>query len=101
MAIYSSIGINLQLRSPRDVPPAVAAFMADSQVAWGLEALQGAVCEPAWRSKPSYYLVVTDDKMIPPAAQRMMASRAGSQVTEAPGSRAIYVSNPEVIAAVP
>src|SRR6202043_304648 len=69
-----------------DVRPTLASFMADSQVPWGLEALQGAVSEPAWRSKPSYYLVATDDKMIPPAAQRMMASRAGSQVTEAPGS---------------
>jgi pimeloyl-ACP methyl ester carboxylesterase len=83
-----------------DVRPALASFMAASQVPWGLAALQGAVSEPAWRSKPSSYLVVTDDKMIPPAAQRMMASRAGSQVTEAPGSHAIYVSNPEVVAAV-
>lgn len=83
-----------------DVRSALASFMANSQVPWGLEALQGAVSEPAWRLKPSSYLVVTDDKMIPPAAQRMMASRAGSQVTEAPGSHAIYVSNPEVVAAV-
>src|SRR6202048_3635240 len=83
-----------------DVRPALAAFMGDSQVPWGLEALQGAVSEPAWRSKPSYYLVAKEDKMIPPAAQRMMASRAGSQVTEAPGSHAIYVSNPGVVAAV-
>jgi pimeloyl-ACP methyl ester carboxylesterase len=83
-----------------DVRPDLASFMADSQVPWGLEALQGAVSEPAWRFKPSSYLVVTDDKMIPPAAQRMMASRAGSRVTEAPGSHAIYVSNPEVVAAV-
>jgi pimeloyl-ACP methyl ester carboxylesterase len=82
-----------------DVRPPLASFMAD-QVPWGLEALQGVVSEPAWRSKPSSYLVVTDDRMIPPAAQRMMASRAGSQVTETPGSHAIYVSNPEVVAAV-
>jgi len=83
-----------------DVRPALASFMADSQVPWGLEALQGVVSEPAWRSKPSSYLVATDDRMIPPAAQRMMASRAGSQVTEAPGSHAIYVSNPGVVAGV-
>jgi pimeloyl-ACP methyl ester carboxylesterase len=83
-----------------DVRPALASFMADSQVPWGLEALQGVVSEPAWRSKPSSYLVAMDDRMIPPAAQRMMASRAGSQVTEAPGSHAIYVSNPEVVAGV-
>ena len=83
-----------------DVRPDLAAFMADSQVPWGLEALQGAVHKPAWRSKRSFYLVATDDKMIPPAAQRMMASRAGAHVTEAAGSHAIYVSNPEIVAAV-
>jgi pimeloyl-ACP methyl ester carboxylesterase len=83
-----------------DVRPALASFMADSQVPWGLEALQGAISEPAWRAKPSSYLVATDDKMIPPAAQRMMASRAGSQVTESAGSHAIYVSNPDAVAAV-
>jgi pimeloyl-ACP methyl ester carboxylesterase len=83
-----------------DVRPDLAAFMGDSQVPWGLEALQGAVSEPAWRSKPSHYLIVTDDKMIPPPAQRMMASRAGSQVSETSGSHAVYVSNPQVVAAV-
>ncbi|MGA2832651.1 MAG: alpha/beta hydrolase [Terracidiphilus sp.] len=83
-----------------DVRPELAAFMADSQVSWGVEALQGAVSEPAWRTKPSHYLVAKDDGMIPPPAQRMMASRAGAHVTEAPGSHAIYVSNPEVVAAV-
>jgi pimeloyl-ACP methyl ester carboxylesterase len=83
-----------------DVRPDLAAFMGDSQVPWGLEALQGAVSEPAWRSKPSYYLVAKDDGMIPPPAQRMMANRAGSHVIEAPGSHAIYVSHPEVVASV-
>lgn len=83
-----------------DVRPSLAAFMGDSQVPWGLDALQGAVSEPAWRSKPSYHLVAKDDGMIPPPAQRMMASRAGPHMTEAPGSHAIYVSNPEVVAAV-
>jgi len=83
-----------------DVRPAQAEFMGASQVPWGLEALQGAVSVPAWRSKPSWYLVVTDDKMIPPPAQRAMASRAGAEVTETPGSHAIYVSNPEVVASV-
>jgi pimeloyl-ACP methyl ester carboxylesterase len=83
-----------------DVRPDLAAFMADSQVPWGVEALQGAVSEPAWRSKPSYYLVAKDDGMIPPPAQRMMASRAGAHVTEAAGSHAIYVSHPEAVAAV-
>jgi len=83
-----------------DVQPELAAFMGDSQVPWGLEALQGAVSEPAWRSKPSWYLVAKDDGMIPPPAQRMMASRADSHVIEARGSHAIYVSSPEVVAAV-
>jgi pimeloyl-ACP methyl ester carboxylesterase len=83
-----------------DVRPDLAAFMGDSQVPWGLEALQGAVSEPAWRAKPSHYLIVTDDKMIPPPAQRMMASRAGAQVSETPGSHAVYVSNPQVVAVV-
>ena len=70
-----------------DVRPDLAAFMADSQVPWGVEALQGAVTEPAWRAKPSFYLVAKNDGMIPPPAQRTMASRAGSQVTEAPGTK--------------
>jgi pimeloyl-ACP methyl ester carboxylesterase len=83
-----------------DVPPAQAAFMADAQVPWGLDALNGAVSEPAWRTKPSWYLVATDDRMIPPPAQRAMAERAGATVSEAPGSHAIYVSQPEVVAAV-
>lgn len=62
--------------------------------------MQGAISEPAWRSKPSHYLVAMDDGMIPPPAQRMMANRAGAHVNEAPGSHAIYVSNPEVVASV-
>src|SRR5712672_510734 len=69
-----------------DVPADLAAFMADSQVPWGVEALNGAVSEPAWRSRPSWYLVATDDRMIPPPAQRAMSARAGSTVIEAPGS---------------
>ena len=72
--------------------------MADSQVPWGVEALAGAVTEPAWKSKPSWYLVATDDHMIPPPAQQMMAKRAGATVVEVPGSHAIYVSQPEAVA---
>ena len=71
-----------------------AAFMADSQVPWGVDALGGAISEPAWRSKPSWYLVALDDRMIPPPAQRAMSGRAGSTVVEAPGSHSIYVSQP-------
>ena len=83
-----------------DVPAAQAAFMADSQVPWGVDALGGAISEPAWRSKPSWYLVATEDRMIPPPAQRAMSERAGSTVTETPGSHAIYVSNPAAVTAV-
>ena len=83
-----------------DVDIDVASFMADSQVPWGVEALTGAVTDPAWKSKPSYYLVASEDRMIPPAAQRMMAGRAGSTVTETAGSHAVYVSKPEAVAAL-
>jgi pimeloyl-ACP methyl ester carboxylesterase len=72
--------------------------MADSQVPWGVEALNGAVSEPAWRGKPSWYLVASDDRMIPPPAQRAMSQRAGSTVIEAPGSHSIYVSQPHATA---
>ncbi|MCM2423869.1 alpha/beta hydrolase [Streptomyces sp. RKAG293] len=83
-----------------DVPAAQAAFMADSQVPWGVDALGGAVSEPAWRAKPSWYLVAADDRMIPPPAQRVMSERAGATVTETPGSHAVYVSRPATVAAV-
>jgi pimeloyl-ACP methyl ester carboxylesterase len=83
-----------------DVDAERAAFMADSQVPWGVEALNGTISEPAWRNKPSWYLVATDDKMIPPTAQRFMSERAGSSVVEAAGSHAIYVSQPGAVAAL-
>jgi pimeloyl-ACP methyl ester carboxylesterase len=83
-----------------DVEPAKAAFMADSQVPWGVDALGGAVTDPAWRHKPTWYLIVTDDRMIPPPAQRTMAERTGAQTAETPGSHAIYVSQPAVVADV-
>jgi pimeloyl-ACP methyl ester carboxylesterase len=83
-----------------DVSADAAAFMADSQVPWGLDALNGAVSEPAWKSKPSWYLVSTEDKMIPPDAQRAMSKRAGSTVEEVKGSHAVYVSQPKAVAAI-
>jgi pimeloyl-ACP methyl ester carboxylesterase len=81
-----------------DVPVEEARFMADSQVPWGVDALAGAVSEPAWRSKPSWYLVATDDRMIPPPAQRIMAERAGATVAETPASHSVYLSQPEAVA---
>ena len=81
-----------------DVKPETAAFMGDSQAPWGVQALSGPVSEPAWRAKPGWYLVSTEDRMIPPDAQRSMAKRAGSEVVEVKGSHAVYVSQPEAVA---
>ena len=83
-----------------DVDAEMAAFMANSQVPWGVEALSGAISEPAWKTRPSWYLVATEDKMIPPPAQRFMSKRAGSTVVDVKGSHAIYVSQPEAVAAL-
>jgi pimeloyl-ACP methyl ester carboxylesterase len=81
-----------------DVEPEKAEFMANSQVPWGVAALNGAVTKPAWAAKPSWYLVATDDHMIPPVAQRAMSKRAGSNVVEVKGSHAVYVSQPQAVA---
>src|SRR6266542_1923058 len=83
-----------------DVAPDLAAFMADAQVPWGVGAPNGNISEAAWRSKPSWYLIATDDHMIPPPAQRTMAERIGATVTETPGSHAVYVSNPAAVASL-
>jgi pimeloyl-ACP methyl ester carboxylesterase len=83
-----------------DLPPDEASFMADSQVPWGVDALNGAVGEPAWRVKPSWYLVATDDRMIPPPAQRAMCERIGATSAEIAASHAVYVSQPDVVAAI-
>ena len=83
-----------------DVEAEKAAFMADAQVPWGIQALAGEISDPAWKSKPSWYLLATDDRMIPPPAQRFMSERAGSTVVEVAGSHAIYVSQPNAVAAL-
>ena len=83
-----------------DVEPEAAAFMADSQVPWGVEALHGRISEPAWKTKPSWYLVSTEDRMIPPDAQRLMSRRAGSTTIEVQGSHAVYVSRPQDVASL-
>jgi pimeloyl-ACP methyl ester carboxylesterase len=77
-----------------DLPAGLAAFMADAQVPWGLEAPAGRVSEPAWRTKPSWYLLTTEDRMIPPAAQRAMSQRTGATVVEVAASHSVYVSQP-------
>ena len=83
-----------------DLPAAEAAFMADSQVPWGVDALDGPISEPAWRIKPSWYVLTTEDRMIPPPAQRSMSERAGSTVTEVAASHSVYVSQAATVATV-
>jgi len=83
-----------------DVDAKLANFMAASQVPWGVGALSGTITEPAWKSKPSWYLIATEDKMIPPAAQQFMSKRAGSTIAESRGSHAIYVSQPRAVASL-
>jgi pimeloyl-ACP methyl ester carboxylesterase len=83
-----------------DLAPDKAAFMADAQVPWGVGALAGAISEPAWKTRSSFYLVATDDRMIPPAAQRAMSKRAGSTVVEVKASHAVFASQPQAVAAL-
>jgi len=83
-----------------DLDARTAGFMADSQVPWGVQALEGKIAHPAWRTKPSWYLVAKEDRMIPPDAQRAMAKRAGATVVESEGSHAVYVSQSQAVAAI-
>jgi pimeloyl-ACP methyl ester carboxylesterase len=81
-----------------DLPLEEARFMADSQVLWGVDALGGAATEPAWRTKPSWYLVATDDRMIPPPAQRAMSERLGATTAEVAASHSVYLYRPDAVA---
>jgi pimeloyl-ACP methyl ester carboxylesterase len=83
-----------------DLPAEQAAFMADSQLPWGVNALGGTISEASWRIKPSWYLLTTEDRMIPPSAQRAMAERTGATVTEVPASHSVYVSQPKAVASL-
>ena len=83
-----------------DLPADRAAFMADSQVPWGVEALAGAISEPAWKTKPSFYMVATDDRMIPPDAQRLMSKRTGATVVEVKASHSVFASQPQAVASL-
>lgn len=82
-----------------DVANETVQFMADSQVPWGVQAFEGRVGAVAWKSKPSWYLIAADDRMIPADAQRGMAGRAGASVLVSAGSHAIYVAAPDTVAA--
>ncbi len=83
-----------------DVDAGLSAFMADSQVPWGVDALGGTISEAAWATKPSWYLITTDDRMIPPQAQREMSGRIGATVEEAAASHSVYVSQPGAVAEI-
>src|SRR5580700_8062168 len=81
-----------------DVSPEKAGVMADSQVPWGVDALGGTISEAAWKAKPTWYLLTTEDRMLPPDAQRLMSKRAGATVVEVKSSHAVYVSHPQAVA---
>jgi pimeloyl-ACP methyl ester carboxylesterase len=83
-----------------DVDAELAAFMADSQLPWGVDALGGTISEAAWGSKPSWCLLTTEDRMIPPAAQQTMSARAGATVEEVAASHSVYVSQPQAVTAL-
>ncbi len=83
-----------------DVAPDTARFMADSQQPWGAKALEGRISAPAWKTRPSWFLIPRDDHVIPPAGQHGMAQRAGATIRKVPGSHAVYVSNPQAVAAL-
>jgi len=81
-----------------DVDEDKAAFMADSQVPWGVEALSGTISEPAWKTKPSWYQVADADLAISPPAQRFMAARAKATVVEVKGGHLAFMTNPQATA---
>jgi pimeloyl-ACP methyl ester carboxylesterase len=80
-----------------DVTPDLAEFMASSQVPWGVAAVNGVLTDAAWKTKPSWYLLTTEDHMILPDAERFMAKRAGSKVVEIKASHAVFVSHPDAV----
>ena len=81
-----------------DVDTATTRFMAAAQVPWGLKAVQTKISSPAWKQKPSYFMVTTQDRMVPPSEQRAMAARAGSKVVEIESSHAVILSHPKSVA---
>src|SRR5262245_29072836 len=84
----------------QDVNGDVVAFMADAQVPWGLEAAGSAITAPAWKTKPSWFLITAEDGMIPPDAQRAMSKRAGSTVVEVKRSHSVFLSDPEAVTSI-
>jgi pimeloyl-ACP methyl ester carboxylesterase len=82
-----------------DVDASTTAFMATAQVPWGLNAVGGVITQAAWKSKPSHFIIATEDHMAPPTAQRAMARRAGGRTQELRSSHAVMMSHPDQVAA--
>jgi pimeloyl-ACP methyl ester carboxylesterase len=78
-----------------DLPPAVSKFMAISQVPISTEAFTHKITNPAWKTKPSWYMVATQDRSINPNQERMMAKRAHAKTVEVTSSHVAYMSHPK------
>lgn len=81
-----------------DVDATTTRFMAATQLPWGLGAATAPLTHAAWKTKPSFYLVASDDKMVPPSAQRRMAGRAGAELSEIDSSHAVMLAHPRDVA---
>jgi pimeloyl-ACP methyl ester carboxylesterase len=78
-----------------DIPPAEAHYMAISQVPISTDAFTHKVTNPAWKSKPTWYMVATADRSINPQQERMMAKRANAKTVEVNASHVAYMSHPK------
>jgi pimeloyl-ACP methyl ester carboxylesterase len=78
-----------------DVPPAVSHFMAISQVPISTDSFTHKVTNPAWKTKPSWYMVAGADRSINPVQERMMAKRAHATTVEVNASHVSYMSHPK------
>ncbi|MYM67265.1 alpha/beta fold hydrolase [Pseudoduganella sp. FT55W] len=83
-----------------DLPAKTARFMAISQVLPNASVFSTKVSNPAWKNKPSWGIVASEDRAINPALERFMYQRGGFAVTEVKASHAVYISRPKEVAAV-
>jgi len=81
-----------------DVDPTITAFMAASQVPWGQQAVGTKISKAAWKDKPTYFMITTNDHMVPTEAQRAMAKRAKAMSVEIASSHAVMLSHPQDVA---
>jgi len=78
-----------------DIPPAQAHFMAISQVPISTDSFTHKVTNPAWKTKPTFYMVASSDRSINPQQERMMAKRANAKTVEVNASHVAYMSHPK------